>query len=647
MSPATKDICELGNARTNKSLPCFSSICADMKCQVIFDDYEQEEEEQEEEEKDNDDRSRPASKEEDFLLIAAAAGDDDDDEKDPTHDTSLPVLLQRLPLLLQSLEDATTNNTDVAAAMPVLRAAAAAAGSSSRMRTRAPVITTSATSSSMAIMIMIMMITFLLYAGVVVVVVAKKRKTTRKNTRTKAAVAAAAAAAVIALVVVGLFHQIHFLRGEFPAPAVWSWSAAPPPLDQQQREMMMELVSYYHEGVASTTATTTKGASSTTTTSILETTALNHFELNLTMHRDICWNDRNAEDDGDVIDSIMKSSTTTSTGSSWPLTIAYPKRPPDPTFDDPSRLKFLALYFPQWYPAPENNMHDDWAYFQNPNFTHNHHHVPIFRPRNNMYYDSRCYGIRKTQAALAKKFLLDGFVYYFYYFNNTMMLPEVNERMLVDGEPDLDFAFMWINGEPFAGFDQDYSLENIDGFVNTLAKYFSHPRYIHVNNRPVLYLYHGPRIPGAYMQELFVRLAAKGFMRPYIVASIQHYGGNWLAWKFADAYAEFPPNTYQLWKSYGYTKYTHTSNYHLGLNLNFDNTPRLCGGNPERLPEVLTKHRHVPMVEAQPLEFLQRCIARVNAWSKRQTKEKVVLIFAWNEWSEQGTNKHNTVDKEE
>jgi len=406
--------------------------------------------------------------------------------------------------------------------------------------------------------------------------------------------------AVTALASLLLFSMTYFVL-EFPA-AAWS--------DLNEMEPVNQRI-----------------ATAVTSESFPLEKALNHFELGLAMHRDICWNGKDES-------ALVASENFTFASTSWPLIIEYPKRPPDPTFD-PSRLKFLALYFPQWYPAPENKMFDDWRYFQNPNLTHNHNHVPLFRPLNNMYYDSRCHGIRKTQAALAKKFLLDGFVYYFYYFNNTMMLPEVNERMLVDGEPDTDFAFMWINSEPFGGFDPDYNLENLDNFVDTLAKYFSHSRYIHVNNRPVLYLYHGPKIPGVYMQELFVRLSAKGFLRPYIVTSIQHYGGNWLAWNFADSYAEFPPNLYQLWKSYGYTKYHHTSNYHLGLNLNFDNTPRLSNGNPDLLPEILTKHRHVPVVEANPSEFLERCIARVNAWSKHQTMEKVVLIFAWNEWSEQ------------
>lgn len=124
---------------------------------------------------------------------------------------------------------------------------------------------------------------------------------------------------------------------------------------------------------------------------------------------------------------------------------------------------------------------------------------------------------------------------------------------------------------------------------------------------------------------------------PIFVASIQiHYTAENKRVAFADAYAEFGPNIGSLWESYGYTKYNHTNDYHLGLALNFDNTPRISGGNPTRLRRRLTKSRSLPSREPDPVEFRERCIARTKAWYRRTRKEKVVLIFSWNEWSEQG-----------
>jgi Glycosyltransferase WbsX len=114
--------------------------------------------------------------------------------------------------------------------------------------------------------------------------------------------------------------------------------------------------------------------------------------------------------------------------------------------------------------------------------------------------------------------------------------------------------------------------------------------------------------------------------------------------EYADAYAEFPPNIGSLWHSYGYTKWNHTDDYHLGMTLHFDNTPRRARGNPIRLPKTLSKNRTLPHKQPTPQEFRERCISRVQSWYKRTKEEKAVLFFAWNEWSEQAALEPNHLD---
>ena len=89
----------------------------------------------------------------------------------------------------------------------------------------------------------------------------------------------------------------------------------------------------------------------------------------------------------------------------------------DPAVRDNVKIKFLALYFPQWYEDPLNRNVNVWTYFRNPNFTHNANSLLIHRPLNHIYYDPRCMEHHHTQGALAKKYLLDGFLYYFYFPN--------------------------------------------------------------------------------------------------------------------------------------------------------------------------------------------------------------------------------------
>jgi dTDP-glucose 4,6-dehydratase/UDP-glucose 4-epimerase len=325
----------------------------------------------------------------------------------------------------------------------------------------------------------------------------------------------------------------------------------------------------------------------------------------------------------------------------WPAYIDYYSKADNVAQAKQSKIKFLALYFPQWYPAPVNNYKDDWVYFQNPNFTHNSYNIKITRPQNHIFYDSRCTELRRSQAALAKKFLLDGFVYYFYFPENEWVLSEVNRRMLIDGQPDIEFAFMWVN-EEFAGRDVYYDKPEL--LAKTIWPFITHRNYLRVNGRPMFYIYAASNVPPDFIERLQRKLEEMGGLQLYIVAAIQQWMNQLVSVSFADSYAEFPPNIGPLWHSYGFTHWNHTGggNYQLGMTLNFDNTPRKALGDSNQLPAVLSKGRSVPVFQPSPDELLSRCVARVRAWhhlssstGNSHSPEKFVLFFAWNEWSEQ------------
>ena len=361
----------------------------------------------------------------------------------------------------------------------------------------------------------------------------------------------------------------------------------------------------------------TRFAENQTTVESDVTWTLNMFEMDYETHQVIC----------------SKGANSTPPVHTWPSYIDHPDPPPNPAIRDNFNIKFLALYFPQFYRDPLNKNINDWDYFQNSNLTHNANSVHIHRPRNNIYYDPRCLEQRRTQAALAKKYLLDGFIYYFYFPDNKWALSAVHKQLLLDGEPSVDFAFFWVN-EVFAGLNSVY--QDAELLANVLLPFVSHPRYITIDGRPTLYVYAGTQIPPEYMQTLQDTLMKNGVPKLYIITSIMWYLDQTVKVDFADAYAEFPPNIGEgLSQSYGYTTWAHAPDYHLGMSLNFDNTPRMSKGDPNHLPKRLSKGRPLPRKQPTPEEFEQRCISRVRAWYENTKKEKVVTFFAWNEWSEQ------------
>jgi Glycosyltransferase WbsX len=354
---------------------------------------------------------------------------------------------------------------------------------------------------------------------------------------------------------------------------------------------------------------------------------LNMFEMDLDTHRSIC----------------SKNRTIPPPNNTWPWYINNPDKQPSPLVDDSVKIKFLAYYFPQWFPDPRNGGGvNDWIFFQNPNFTHNANSLLIHRPLNHIYYDPRCLEHRRTQAALAKKYLLDGFLYYFYFPANEWLLSVVQQLMLSDGEPSIPFAFYWVN-EAFAGRDALYEQPQI--MANTLLPFVTHPSYITIHGRPVLYIYVASWVPSDYIRQLQDALVERGVPKLYVVAAIQNWHKQLVKVEFADAYAEFPPNIGEWrWKSHDYFRWDHTEDYHLSLNINFDNTARISGGNPQGLPTFLSKNRTLPENQPTPKEFQQRCIDRVRSWYGETKSEKVVTVFAWNEWSEQADLEPNDLD---
>ena len=124
--------------------------------------------------------------------------------------------------------------------------------------------------------------------------------------------------------------------------------------------------------------------------------------------------------------------------------------------------RIVALYFPQFHPIPENDK------FWGMNFTEwtllkplqmepplKKPLLPIEEEGGGLgYYDLMSKDTRKAQADMARKYGVNGFIYYHYWFSGShapddhLVMHQVQEQMLLDGEPNLPFAFSWAN-EPW------------------------------------------------------------------------------------------------------------------------------------------------------------------------------------------------------
>jgi hypothetical protein len=173
--------------------------------------------------------------------------------------------------------------------------------------------------------------------------------------------------------------------------------------------------------------------------------------------------------------------------------------------------KVYALHFPQFHSDTLNNRiwgqdFSDWEnLISSP--TENREGHQVIYPTEMGYYDLADASVRKKQAELAKAYEVDGFIYHHYFFYEEGLgatLAKPLENMLIDGEPDLPFAFHWANQRWTATWqgkgikehellqEQNYpdsSSPLVVEHYNWLKRFFHHKNYILVNGVPLFMVF--------------------------------------------------------------------------------------------------------------------------------------------------------------
>ena len=331
--------------------------------------------------------------------------------------------------------------------------------------------------------------------------------------------------------------------------------------------------------------------------------------------------------------------------------------------------KILAFYLPQFHDFEENvkwfgRGFSEWTNTSQtlPQFVG---HLQPQTPIDVGFYNLNSSHAMYRQAELAKKYGIAGFCVYYYWFSGAKLMESPLNLLLNDPNLDMPFCLFWANEHWTRlwgnGADREvlHKMELLPGdaerFMEDALPYMCDPRYIKINNKPILTIYKLKIFPKKdYLNfvSTIQRIAKQnGFDGIYLSGIIEEWmDTNNLAniqkeyqldaltefssifgregWKFKHTESFDPSFQSQLYDVDDYVqnrKYFRNTdaNVFAGLFPNWDNTPRRY-------------NRGASILQSSPENYKQ-WLSDLIQWTKEKhpnREEQLIFVNAWNEWAE-------------
>ncbi|MEP7158391.1 MAG: glycoside hydrolase family 99-like domain-containing protein, partial [Chloroflexota bacterium] len=324
-------------------------------------------------------------------------------------------------------------------------------------------------------------------------------------------------------------------------------------------------------------------------------------------------------------------------------------------------FKLIAFYLPQFHPIPEN---DEWWGKGFTEWTHVKASRPLYEghpqprlPTELGFYDLREPEVRERQAALARRYGVSAFCYYYYWFDGRRVLERPLNEVLASGKPDFPFLICWANENwtrRWDGLDQDvllrqnYSADSSRRFIREVIPILADPRYVRYDGKPVLVIYRVSDIPDIRRTvQIWRDECRESGLGEIHLAGVRFWDTIDVAPFGFDGAVDFPPHHAAIRKvdhqlpglveDFGGLAYDYEtvvrenlrknealsqSLVHRGLMLAWDSTPR-------RGKTAHFAHGATP-------ELYQKWLSGIIDQDLRNGRgnESLVFINAWNEWGE-------------
>lgn len=330
--------------------------------------------------------------------------------------------------------------------------------------------------------------------------------------------------------------------------------------------------------------------------------------------------------------------------------------------------KVIAAYLPQFHDFPENirwfgKGFSEWTNTSQtmPQFIgHRQPHVPI----DVGYYNLNNTEVMHRQVELAKKYGISGFCVYYYWFSGKKLMDQPLKNILEDKELDFPFFLFWANDDwtmcwgngatRETLYKGDVLPEDAEGFMEDVLQYMRDPRYIRIDNKPVLLIYK-TALTARENYIAFVRKIRKiaqdsGLGGIYLISPIEDFMDHQNLEKVQkeyelDALVEFHPIAGRKGWSHKQERFVDPScsstcfdvddfiqnrkyildtkaNVFPGLFAEWDNSPRRY-------------NRGAWILQSTPDNY-KKWLSDLIRWTKVHNKpnEQFILVNAWNEWAE-------------
>jgi hypothetical protein len=358
------------------------------------------------------------------------------------------------------------------------------------------------------------------------------------------------------------------------------------------------------------------------------------------------------------------------------------------------RVQLFAAYIPQGHATLLNEYwagcgYTDWDAVCNSvidggkNRLHEAIRTPLPPPNGLGWYDLRDMTTRRRQALLAKEYGIHGFAIYHYWLSsrpskldgrttrpawlssNRSSDADMDQTLLQlldesDGEPNLPFYFVWAN-EPFVWRWEEWRSESDNSrapraavlmpgqsyprwgwrtHFDYLLRFFKHRNYHRIDGKPVFAVHFVAGLERRQRQQMIEMMA---FFRKWAIMAglpglhllqMSHSHTQrgvverWQLAKWADGLQDFGRTILAHGSEGPETEATRPAwlppriGWHGGLYVHFDNTPRV---------ELERSVIRSPDVGEAGLEAR---LDRALGLARNESKSSMVLVNAWNEWSE-------------